>query len=159
MNPWRGLKNLPRGIWILCAATLLNRAGTMVLPFLVLYLTHTLAIPPARAALALTVYGLSALLTNPIAGRLTDRLGPLAVMKGSLFLSGLVLFLFPLAHSFPAILAITLVFAILNESVRTGLPVSFLSTGPRVPEDFEPATKDRISDLLEGREISAAATA
>jgi flagellar biosynthesis protein FlhF len=49
--------------------------------------------------------------------------------------------------------------AILNESVRTGLPVSFLSTGPRVPEDFEPATKDRISDLLEGREISAAATA
>lgn len=48
---------------------------------------------------------------------------------------------------------------ILNESVRTGLPVSFLSTGPRVPEDFEPATKDRISELLEGREISAAATA
>ena len=118
MNPWRGLKNLPRGIWILCAATLVNRAGTMVLPFLVLYLTRTLAIPPARAALALTVYGLAALLTNPIAGRLTDRIGPLAVMKGSLFLSGLVLFLFPLAHSFPAILAITLVFAILNESVR-----------------------------------------
>ena len=118
MNPWRGLKNLPRGIWILCAATLVNRAGTMVLPFLVLYLTHILGIPPARAALALTVYGLAALLTSPIAGRLTDRVGPLAVMKGSLFLSGLVLFLFPLAHSFAAILAITLVFAILNESVR-----------------------------------------
>ncbi len=118
MNPWHGLKNLPRGIWILCAATLVNRAGTMVLPFLVLYLTRTLGISPARAALALTVYGLAALLTNPIAGRLTDRIGPLAVMKGSLFLSGLVLFLFPLAHSFPAILAITLVFAILNESVR-----------------------------------------
>jgi MFS family permease len=118
MNPWRGLKNLPRGIWIICAATMVNRAGTMVLPFLVLYLTHTLRIPPARAALALTVYGLAALLTNPIAGRLTDRIGPLAVMKGSLFLSGFVLFLFPLAHTFPAILAMTLVFAILNESVR-----------------------------------------
>jgi MFS family permease len=118
MNPWRGLKNLPRGIWILCAATLVNRAGTMVLPFLVLYLTRTLGISPARAALALTVYGLAALLAMPVAGRLTDQIGPLAVMKGSLFLSGLVLFLFPLAHSFPAILAITLVFAILNESVR-----------------------------------------
>ncbi len=50
--------------------------------------------------------------------------------------------------------------AILNEPVRTGLPVSFLGTGPRVPEDFELATKDRIADLLlEGREIRAVATA
>jgi MFS family permease len=118
MNPWRGLKNLPRGIWILCAATLVNRAGTMVLPFLVLYLTHTLGILPARAALSLTVYGVASLMAMPVAGGLTDRIGPLAVMKGSLFLSGLVLFLFPLAHSFPTILAITFVFAILNESVR-----------------------------------------
>jgi MFS family permease len=118
MNPWRGLKNLPRGIWIICAATLVNRAGTMVLPFLVLYLTRTLGISPARAALSLTVYGLAALMAMPVAGRLTDKIGPLAVMKGSLVLSGLVLFLFPLAHSFPAILAITLLFAILNESVR-----------------------------------------
>jgi len=118
MNPWRGLKDLPRGIWIICAATLVNRAGTMVLPFLVLYLTRTLGISPARAALSLTVYGIAALLAMPVAGRLTDRIGPLAVMKGSLFLSGLVLFLFPLAHTFPAILAITLLFAVLNESVR-----------------------------------------
>jgi flagellar biosynthesis protein FlhF len=50
--------------------------------------------------------------------------------------------------------------AILNESVRTGLPISFLSTGPRVPDDFEAATKERIADLLlEGRESRAVATA
>jgi flagellar biosynthesis protein FlhF len=35
-----------------------------------------------------------------------------------------------------------------NESVRTGKPVSFLSGGQRVPEDLEPATKDRIIDLV-----------
>jgi flagellar biosynthesis protein FlhF len=50
--------------------------------------------------------------------------------------------------------------AILNESARTGLAVSFLGTGTRVPDDLEPATKDRIVDLLlEGRESSAVATA
>jgi flagellar biosynthesis protein FlhF len=50
--------------------------------------------------------------------------------------------------------------AVLNESVRTGLPVSFLGTGPRVPEDVALATKDRIADLLlEGRESRAVATA
>jgi len=39
---------------------------------------------------------------------------------------------------------------IVSESVRTGLPLSFLSTGPRVPDDLETATKDRIVDLLLG---------
>jgi MFS family permease len=118
MNPWRGLKGLPREIWILFAATLVNRCGTMVLPFLVLYLTRVLAISVSHAALALTVYGIAALLTMPIAGRLTDRLGALFVMRCSLLLSGFVLFLFPLARHFEAILAVTFVFAILNESVR-----------------------------------------
>ena len=118
MNPWRGLRGLPREIWILFAATLVNRCGTMVLPFLVLYLTRVLAISVSHAALALTVYGIAALLTMPIAGGLTDRLGALFVMRCSLLLSGFVLFLFPLAHHFGAILAITFVFAILNESVR-----------------------------------------
>jgi MFS family permease len=118
MNPWRGLKDLPKEIWILCAATLVNRVGTMVLPFLVLYITRTLGYPPARAALALTVYGIAALVTMPLAGRLTDRVGPLAVIKTSLFLTGGLLFLFPLAHGFAAILCMTFLFSILNESVR-----------------------------------------
>ena len=118
MNPWSGLKNLPREVWLLAAATLVNRAGTMVLPFLVLYLTHTLDITPAHAALSLTVYGIAALITMPITGRLTDIVGPVTVIKASLFLSGILLFLFPLAHSFPMILVITFLFAVLNESVR-----------------------------------------
>lgn len=52
---------------------------------------------------------------------------------------------------------------ILNETVRTGLPVSFLANGPRIPDDFEAATASRIADLVLGggtgsmRVISAAA--
>jgi MFS family permease len=118
MNPWRGLRQLPREIWILFAATLVNRCGTMVLPFLVLYLTRELKISASHAALALTAYGSAALLTMPVSGWLTDRFGSLFVMRGSLLLSGFVLFLFPLAHHFAAILGITFAFAILNESVR-----------------------------------------
>lgn len=118
MNPWRGLKNLPREMWILFSVTLVNRAGTMVLPFLVLYLTRTLRISPAHAALALTVYGIAALLTMPVVGWLADRVGPLIVMKFSLLSSGVILLLFPLAHRFVAILGMTFLFAVLNESVR-----------------------------------------
>jgi flagellar biosynthesis protein FlhF len=48
---------------------------------------------------------------------------------------------------------------ILNEAARTGLPVSFLGTGPHVPDDLEPATVDRIAELMEGRESHAVAIA
>ena len=118
MNPWRGLKNLPREMWILSAATLVNRSGTMVLAFLVLYVTHTLGVTPARAALALMVYGVAALVTMPLAGIMSDRVGPLPIMKASLFLTGILLLLFPLAKSYSAILLMTFAFAVLNESVR-----------------------------------------
>jgi MFS family permease len=118
MNPWRGLKNLPREMWILSAATLVNRSGTMVLAFLVLYVTHTLGVTPPRAALVLMVYGVAALLAMPLAGILSDRVGPLPIMKASLFLTGLLLLLFPLAKSYSAILMMTFAFAVLNESVR-----------------------------------------
>jgi flagellar biosynthesis protein FlhF len=37
---------------------------------------------------------------------------------------------------------------IVNEAVRTGKAVSFLSAGQRIPEDLEPAAKDRIIDLV-----------
>ncbi|MGA2181835.1 MAG: hypothetical protein ABSH47_02290 [Bryobacteraceae bacterium] len=40
---------------------------------------------------------------------------------------------------------------LLNEIVRTGKPASFLSNGPRVPDDIEPATRARIADLVLSR--------
>ena len=47
-----------------------------------------------------------------------------------------------------------------SESVRTGKPISFLSTGQQVPEDLEPATADRLlAQVLEhagARALSAA---
>ncbi|HUO34286.1 MAG TPA: MFS transporter [Candidatus Acidoferrum sp.] len=100
------------------AATFVNRAGTMVLPFLVLYLTRTQQVSGGKAALALTTYGIAALMAMPVAGWLTDRAGALGVIRASLFFSGVLLLLYPLGRHFPSILAITFIFAILNESVR-----------------------------------------
>jgi MFS family permease len=102
----------------------------MVLSFLVLYITQSLGVSPAKAALALTVYGLAALLVMPLAGRLADRLGPLPIMKSSLFLTGLVLLVFPFAKSYAAILMMTFAFAVLNESVR---PASLSMVSDLVP--------------------------
>ncbi len=118
MNPWRGLGSLPREIWVLFTVTLINRAGTMALPFLVLYLTRSLGFSPGRAGLTLTTYGIGALLTAPLSGHLSDRIGALRIMKFSLFLSGITLFIFPLAKSHSAILVLAFFWAIINEGFR-----------------------------------------
>ena len=48
----RAFSGLPGEVWILAFATLVNRAGTMVLPFLTLYLTGQFGWSPAAAAAA-----------------------------------------------------------------------------------------------------------
>jgi predicted MFS family arabinose efflux permease len=118
MNPWRGLRGMPKEVWVLFTATLINRTGTMVLPFLVLYLTQSAGLSPEQAGLSLIFYGVGALITAPLSGRLSDRIGSLRIMKASLFLSGAILFVFPFARSFAAILTITALWAVINEAFR-----------------------------------------
>jgi predicted MFS family arabinose efflux permease len=118
LNPWRGLGALPKEVWYLCLATLVNRAGTMVLPFLTLYLTVDRQLPASTAGLALTIYGIAAIVVAPLAGRLSDRLGSLLIIKLSLFLSGLILFVFSFVTSLSGMLAMTAVWAFANESFR-----------------------------------------
>jgi predicted MFS family arabinose efflux permease len=118
MNPWKGLKGLPREAWVLCVSTLVNRSGTMVLPFLVLFLTQNRGLSPARASLALSVYGLGGLFVGPLAGRVADRLGALRIMQWSLLLSGGLLLIYPALSHFGAILGLTLVLAAVTEAFR-----------------------------------------
>ena len=118
MNPWRGLGALPREVWLLCLVILVNRAGTMVLPFLTLYLTIDKRLSISTAGLTLTVYGLGAIIVAPLAGRLSDRIGGLRIIKLSLFFSGLILFIFPFANSLITIIAITGLWAIASEAFR-----------------------------------------
>ena len=118
LNPWRGVGGLPASVWFVFATTLVNRAGAMVVPFMVLYVTRHLGVRPALAGMALTVYGIGGLLGAPIAGRLCDRIGPFAVLRGSLLLSGLILLTFPLTTRFGVFLTITFVWSLVAESVR-----------------------------------------
>jgi MFS family permease len=98
-------------VWLLFATNLINRAGTMVLPFLVLYLTRELDFSPGRAGMMLAVYGATAIVAGPISGRLTDTIGALPIMRASLLSTGVMLLLFPLAKSFASVLAVTIAWA------------------------------------------------
>ncbi len=82
---------LPRRAWILFTVNLVNSSGTMVIFFLVLYLTRKLGFRPARAGQALSLYGFGSLGGAYLGGWLADRLGSITVQKASLIISGFLL--------------------------------------------------------------------
>lgn len=131
-NPWRGLGALPPAIWIHFSATLVNRMGTMALPFLVLYLTKDRGLSAESAGLMLGVYGVSGLLVTPFLGRLADRMGHVRMMKTSLLSSGIVLLAYPLARTPAAVAAATVLFALTAEAFR---PASLSVLTDLVPPD------------------------
>jgi len=90
----------------------------MVLPFLALYINKTLGFSLEEAGIAVTVYGAGAFLSAPFAGRISDRFGARRIMIASLFLSGMMLLVLMLAHSYPLILLVTFVWAVISEAFR-----------------------------------------
>jgi MFS family permease len=130
INPWRGLGVMPREIWVLATATLVNKAGSMVLVFLVLYLTRSLGFSVGVAGTVLFLYGAGALVAAPISGFLSDRWGPIRIMRGSLLLSGVLLLIFPLAKSLGAVVVLTLALSLTTEAFR---PANLTIFGDLVP--------------------------
>jgi predicted MFS family arabinose efflux permease len=79
---------LSREVWLLSLVMLINRSGTMVIPFLTIYLTTDLGFSFGQAGLAMSCFGAGSILGTYIGGRLTDRVGYYPVMFWSLLLGG-----------------------------------------------------------------------
>lgn len=69
------LGGLPRSYWVLWTGTLINRLGTFVIPFLLIYLTTQRHLEVDQAGLLLSLFGVGALFANPLGGALADRIG------------------------------------------------------------------------------------
>ncbi|PHR71644.1 MAG: MFS transporter [Lutibacter sp.] len=85
INTFRGLS---KEIWWLALMTLINRAGTMVIPFLTLYLTKNLNFSLNDVGWIMTAFGLGSVIGTWLGGKLTDIIGYYKVMVGSLFITG-----------------------------------------------------------------------
>lgn len=115
---WAQMRGQPRDLWVLFLTTVINRAGTMVLPFLVLYLTRELHFTISQAGFIIALYGVGAMITAPLSGMLCDRYGAQRILKLSLFLSTVCLCVFPLAHRLETVILMTLLLAITTEMFR-----------------------------------------
>jgi len=129
MNPLRTLfssyraafAGLPREVWLLAGALLVNRAGTMVLPFLSLYLTRDLGLTAARAGLIIGCFGLGSMAGSYIGGWLSDRMDPLRVQQLSLLASGFGFLAFTQLESFTSLAVGVLVLATISDAFRPAL--------------------------------------
>src|SRR5256885_11690861 len=65
---------MPRTAWILFGGTFINRFGTFVLPFLVLYL-RDLGYSAPQGGIAVAMYGVGGVGAVSIGGLLADRIG------------------------------------------------------------------------------------
>ena len=89
LNYLRSFEGLSREIWWLALITLINRSGTMVIPFLSLYLTKDLQFSMESVGIIMSFFGMGSFVGTWIGGKLTDRFGYYRVMLVSLFLSGI----------------------------------------------------------------------
>ncbi len=79
---------LSRDIWLLSLVMFINRAGTMVIPFMTIYLTGEKGFRLEQAGWVMSSFGLGSVLGAFIGGKLTDRIGYYPVQFWSLLLGG-----------------------------------------------------------------------
>lgn len=80
---------IPKPIWWLSFVILVNRSGTMVIPFLTVYLVH-LGYTLTEAGFVMATFGMGAILGAYVGGRLTDRFGFFWTQIVSLLLNGVL---------------------------------------------------------------------
>jgi predicted MFS family arabinose efflux permease len=93
-------KGFTREVWILTLITFINRAGTMVLPFLSKYLKEDLQFSYAQVGWIMVAFGFGSMLGSWLGGKLSDKIGFYKIMVFSLFTSGILLFLVQYIRTF-----------------------------------------------------------
>ena len=74
---------LSKDIWLLAFVTFVNRSGTMVVPFLTVYLTTKLQFSLTQAGWVMTCFGVGSVLGTLLGGKLTDKIGYYILVAGA----------------------------------------------------------------------------
>src|SRR5579875_2431659 len=114
-NAYSGLSRL---MWWLALVIFINRSGTMVIPFLTVYLTSTKGYTLAQAGYVMAAFGGGSILGAYIGGRLTDRFGHFYIQVFSLLLNGILFIVLSKMQTFWQMTICIFVLSTLGESFR-----------------------------------------
>jgi predicted MFS family arabinose efflux permease len=113
-NAYSGLS---RRMWLLATVMLINRSGTMVLPFMTLYCKH-IGYTTQQGGWVVAIYGIGALIGAFLGGKISDRFGFYYIQFGSLFCGGMLLILLGQMNTYLSICICTFFLSMFNESFR-----------------------------------------
>lgn len=105
--------------WLLSLIMLINRSGTMVVPFMTLYLTSKeMGFSVGEAGYVFGLFGAGAFSGAWLGGRLTDRIGFYPVQLFTLFTGGLLFLVLGQMKTYPLICLFTFLLSFVNEAFR-----------------------------------------
>lgn len=129
------VRTLPPAAWALFAGTFINRFGSFVLVFLVLYLTDRGYSAP-KAGLAVSLYGIGSVAATLVGGHLADRVGRRRTIAISMFSAAASLMALSQAEAYSLILLFSAASGFTAELYRpaaTALLTDLTPPGRRVP--------------------------
>ena len=119
-------RGFSREIWILTLITFINRAGTMVLPFLSKYLKEDLNFSYSQVGWIMVSFGCGSILGSWLGGKLSDKIGFYKIMIFSLLSSGFAFFGLQFITSFEGLLVAMFLIMVVADMFR---PAMFVSLG------------------------------
>lgn len=122
----------PKEIWILALITLVNRMGTMVIPFLSVYLTTDQGFSLETAGLIASAFGFGSLAGSFLGGKLSDTWGPVKVIQVSLFCGGLFFITLQFFHTVWSLWPMLFLTTTFGEAYR---PAYSVAVGALVPKN------------------------
>lgn len=111
-------KGLSKESWMLAVVMLINRAGSMVLPFLGVYMTAHLHFTIENSGLVLSFFGIGSVIGSWLGGMITDKIGEYKVQSFSLLLSVPLFCMIPLFTTEVGLAGIILAQSIVSETFR-----------------------------------------
>ncbi len=109
---------LSREVWILALVMLVNRAGSMLMPFLTIIMTEGRGFTLQEAGYLLSAFGLGSVAGSWLGGKLTDKLGFYPVQLWSLVFSGIMFFVLIWPNSLITNLLGIFILSVITDSFR-----------------------------------------
>ncbi len=111
-------KGLSRPTWWLSLVMLVNRSGTMVIPFMTIYLTQRLHYSITLAGYVMGLFGAGSIVGALIGGKLTDKTGFYPVQLITLSGGGILFIVLGQMQSYALICSVTFLLSVVNEAFR-----------------------------------------
>ncbi|MES2847548.1 MAG: MFS transporter [Bacteroidota bacterium] len=109
---------LSASTWWLSLVMLINRSGTMVVPFMTLYMTTQMNVSIGKAAFVMSLFGAGSVAGALLGGKITDKVGFYYVQLITLIGGGIMFIVLGQMKSYTAICIASFFLSVINEAFR-----------------------------------------